>query len=100
MGRLAGGVAHDFNNILAAIQASAELLEGEVSGGRPEEYRQEIERAAQRGAALTRQLLTFAHRDSTAPRSVDLAEEKCRMPLQAVLRDDAQGRQILRGRQT
>jgi PAS domain S-box-containing protein len=74
VGRLAGGVAHDFNNILAAIQASAELLEGEVSSGRPEEYRQEIERAAQRGAALTRQLLTFAHRDSTAPRSVDLAE--------------------------
>jgi PAS domain S-box-containing protein len=74
VGRLAGGVAHDFNNILAAIQASAELLESEVPSGRPEEYRQEIERAAQRGAALTRQLLTFAHRDSTEPRSVDLAE--------------------------
>src|SRR5207237_9968804 len=74
VGRLAGGVAHDFNNILAAIQASAELLEGEVPGGRPEEYRQEIERAAQRGAALTRQLLTLAQRDSTEPRSVDLAE--------------------------
>jgi two-component system, cell cycle sensor histidine kinase and response regulator CckA len=74
VGRLAGGVAHDFNNILAAIQASAELLEGEVPHGRPEDYRQEIERAAQRGAALTRQLLTFAQRDSTEPRSVDLAE--------------------------
>jgi len=74
VGRLAGGVAHDFNNILAAMQASAELLEGEVPSGRPEEYRQEIERAAQRGAALTRQLLTFAQRDSTEPRSVDLAE--------------------------
>ena len=47
IGRLAGGVAHDFNNLLAAIQASAELLSGEVPDGRPEEYRQEIERAAQ-----------------------------------------------------
>jgi signal transduction histidine kinase/ActR/RegA family two-component response regulator len=74
VGRLAGGVAHDFNNLLAAIQASAELLSGEVPAGRPEEYRQEIERAAQRGAALTRQLLTFAHRDRTEPKSVDLAE--------------------------
>ncbi|MDQ1478834.1 MAG: hypothetical protein QOE62_4063 [Actinomycetota bacterium] len=74
VGRLAGGVAHDFNNLLAAIQASAELLSGEVPDGRPEEYRQEIERAAQRGAALTRQLLTFAHRDRTEPKSVDLAE--------------------------
>jgi PAS domain S-box-containing protein len=74
IGRLAGGVAHDFNNLLAAIQASAELLEDAVPPGRPEEYRQEIERAAQRGAALTRQLLTFAHRDRTVARSVDLVE--------------------------
>jgi PAS domain S-box-containing protein len=74
VGQLAGGVAHDFNNILAAIQASAELLEDEVPRGRPEEYRLEIERAAQRGAALTRQLLTFAHRDRTEPRPVDLVE--------------------------
>jgi PAS domain S-box-containing protein len=74
IGRLAGGVAHDFNNLLAAIQASAELLEDVVPPGRPEEYRQEIERAAQRGAALTRQLLTFAHRDRTVARSVDLVE--------------------------
>ena len=49
IGRLAGGVAHDFNNLLAAIQASAELLEDQVAPGRPEEYRREIERAAQRG---------------------------------------------------
>jgi PAS domain S-box-containing protein len=74
VGQLAGGIAHDFNNVLAAILASAELLAGEIPDGRPEEYRSEIERAAQRGAALTRQLLTYAHRDRTEPRSVDLGD--------------------------
>jgi signal transduction histidine kinase/CheY-like chemotaxis protein len=72
VGQLAGGVAHDFNNLLATILASAELLSDYVPEGRPHEYTTEIERAATRGAALVRQLLTFAQRDHAEPQLVDL----------------------------
>ena len=72
VGQLAGGVAHDFNNLLAAILASAELLMDDVPDGRPREYAVEIQRAATRGAALVRQLLTFAQRDRAEARAVDL----------------------------
>ena len=72
VGQLAGGVAHDFNNLLAAILASAELLMDDVPEGRPQEYAVEIQRAATRGAALVRQLLTFAQRDRAEARAVDL----------------------------
>ena len=69
-----GGVAHDFNNLLAAILASAELLTDDVPDGRPREYADEIQRSAVRGAALVRQLLTFAQRDRAEPRVVELNE--------------------------
>jgi CheY-like chemotaxis protein len=72
VGHLAGGVAHDFNNLLAAILASAELLTDDVPEGRPRAYAEEIQRSAMRGAALVRQLLTFAQRDHAEPRVVDL----------------------------
>jgi signal transduction histidine kinase/CheY-like chemotaxis protein len=72
VGQLAGGVAHDFNNLLATILASAELLSDYVPEGRPHEYTTEIERAATRGAALVRQLLTFAQKDHAEPQLVDL----------------------------
>src|SRR5262249_51717046 len=74
VGQLAGGVAHDFNNLLATILASAELLGDHVADGRPREYTNEIERAATRGAALVRQLLTFAQRDRAELQVVDLNE--------------------------
>jgi hypothetical protein len=74
VGQLAGGVAHDFNNLLAAILASAELLMDDIPDGRPQEYAVEIQRAALRGAALVRQLLTFAQRDRAEPRLVNLNE--------------------------
>ncbi len=74
VGQLAGGVAHDFNNLLAAILASAELLTDYVPDGRPREYADEIQRSAVRGAALVRQLLTFAQRDRAEPRVVELNE--------------------------
>ncbi|MDQ1477033.1 MAG: two-component system, cell cycle sensor histidine kinase and response regulator CckA, partial [Actinomycetota bacterium] len=74
VGQLAGGVAHDFNNLLAAILASAELLTDYVPDGRPREYADEIQRSALRGAALVRQLLTFAQRDRAEPRVVELNE--------------------------
>jgi len=60
VGRLAGGVAHDFNNILTAIRGHAELLlESEVNASRREDI-EEIAAAADRAARLTRQLLAFS----------------------------------------
>jgi PAS domain S-box-containing protein len=73
VGRLAGGIAHDFNNLLTAILGYTELLLGD----RPEEDRdrhdlEEIEKAAQRAAALTQQLLAFSRKQVLMPRDVDL----------------------------
>ncbi len=64
VGRLAGGIAHDFNNILAAIITHAQLVRDELD---PNDERAadllEIEQTAQRGAALTRRLLSFSRPD-------------------------------------
>jgi PAS domain S-box-containing protein len=62
VGQLAGGVAHDFNNILAAIVSGAELVLDEVEG-QPREDVEEIRRTARRGSDLARQLLLFSRRD-------------------------------------
>ena len=72
-GQLAGGVAHDFNNILAVIQMQAGLLKAEP-GLPPEQLEafDEIENAARRGANLTRQLLLFSRQQTMQPRSFNL----------------------------
>ena len=72
VGQLAGGIAHDFNNVLAAVTGSIELLIDDVPEGQPMEYAREIEHAAHRGAALVRQLLTYAQRDGAEPTIVDV----------------------------
>jgi PAS domain S-box-containing protein len=73
VGRLAGGVAHDFNNMLSVIQGHAALALEQVGPASPvREGLLEIEKAAQRSARLTRQLLTFARRQTSAPRVIDL----------------------------
>jgi len=72
VGRLAGGVAHDFNNLLTVITGYAELL---LAGRNPEAERnalEEIQRAAERGGALTHQLLAFSRGQPFAPRTVEL----------------------------
>jgi len=71
IGTLAGGVAHDFNNILAIIQMQAGLLKG-VGKLSPDQlkYADEIGLTVERAAALTRQLLLFSRRE--APQSNDL----------------------------
>ncbi len=73
IGRLAGGVAHDFNNILSAILSYAELAARAV--GPESDIRQElaeIMRAGERAAQLTGQLLAFSRRQMLEPRVVDL----------------------------
>ncbi|RJP74691.1 MAG: PAS domain S-box protein [Desulfobacteraceae bacterium] len=75
VGRLAGGVAHDFNNIMGVILGFSELaMEKADPSGPIYEDLQEIYKAARRSADITRQLLSFARKQTIAPRSVDLNE--------------------------
>jgi len=73
VGRLAGGVAHDFNNALAVILGHTEFALRQVDPATPlyDDIR-EIERAAQHSADLTRQLLAYARRQTISPRRLDL----------------------------
>jgi signal transduction histidine kinase len=72
IGPLAGGVAHDFNNLLSVILNYAGLAKEQVADAQVREDLTEIERAAGRAAALTRQLLTFGSRDVVRPANLDL----------------------------
>jgi len=73
IGQLAGGVAHDFNNVVGAILGWAELgLEQSRSSPQIAERFARIREQADRAAALTRELLAFARRQVLQPRSVDL----------------------------
>jgi two-component system, cell cycle sensor histidine kinase and response regulator CckA len=75
VGRLAGGVAHDFNNMLGVILGHAELALLKIGPDEPLQGNlQEIKKAAERSAALTSQLLAFARKQTVAPKVVDLNE--------------------------
>lgn len=74
VGQLSAGVAHDFNNILAVIQGNASLISDEDSVAERRELLDEIIRAADRGAALTRQLLMFSRKQVMTVREVNLSE--------------------------
>ncbi len=72
-GRLAGGVAHDFNNLIMAIMGYVELMGAKVLKGDPlYGYLEEIQKATDRAAGLTRQLLTFSRRQIMKPQVIDL----------------------------
>ena len=73
VGQLAGGVAHDFNNILTAIVGYTDLLAAELASNvRQLEDLEEIRKAARRAAALTRQLLAFSRKQVLEPRIIDV----------------------------
>ncbi len=72
IGRLAGGVAHDFNNKLSIILGFAEIAMMKMPSSDPSYRRlQEIRRAGESAADLTRQLLAFARKQTIAPRVLD-----------------------------
>jgi PAS domain S-box-containing protein len=73
VGRLAGGVAHDFNNMLAIILGHTEMALDQVAKEIPlHADLEEIRKAANRSAELTRQLLAFARKQTVAPKVLDL----------------------------
>jgi PAS domain S-box-containing protein len=75
VGRLAGGVAHDFNNVLTAIFGYADLLLEELPpASAARQDIEEIRKAAERAAALTRQLLAFSRKQVLAPVVVSVNE--------------------------
>jgi PAS domain S-box-containing protein len=74
IGRLAGGVAHDFNNLITAILGSVEVIrQTRPAAGDPEGALEVIEHAAQSAAQLTHRLLAFGRRQSHTPQVVDPA---------------------------
>ena len=73
VGQLAGGVAHDFNNLLSAVLGYSQLALAQLSPeDRLHSFLEEIQKAGERAAALTRQLLVFSRRQIIAPRVIDL----------------------------
>jgi PAS domain S-box-containing protein len=75
IGQLAGGVAHDFNNILAVIQLQAGMLKADPTLNKGQlEYAKDIEEATNRAAALTKQLLLFSRKQAMQLHDYDLNE--------------------------
>jgi PAS domain S-box-containing protein len=73
VGHLAGGIAHDFNNVLTVIHGHAEIMSQQIQSDDPLVSRlEEIRQAANRAAALTRQLLAFSRRQVLQPRILNI----------------------------
>jgi PAS domain S-box-containing protein len=91
IGRLAGGVAHDFNNLLTVITSYSDLL---LEGLQPDDPRRDdvdqVRKAAEGAAALTRQLLAFSRQQVLEPRVIDLNSviEHLKKILQRVIGED------------
>lgn len=74
IGNLTGGVAHDFNNILAVISGNLELLEDTITDPLAHGYLQTSQHAVQLGAGLTQQLLAFARKQPLRPVVLDISK--------------------------
>jgi two-component system, cell cycle sensor histidine kinase and response regulator CckA len=73
IGRLAGGIAHDFNNLLAVIMGHSDLIKGVLRKGDALAHDvEQIRRASERAASLTRQLLAFSRRQFLQPQVIDV----------------------------
>ncbi|MFQ5504922.1 MAG: ATP-binding protein [Planctomycetota bacterium] len=95
LGQLAGGVAHDFNNVLTAVLGNVELMQCGMKGAVPPdhplfEYLVDIERSSRRAASLTQQLLAFSRRQVIRPKEIDLNEilRSMRSMLERLVRED------------
>jgi hypothetical protein len=93
IGRLAGGVAHDFNNLTTAILGYSELMLRRLGPDDPlRRHVAEVTRAAERAAGLTRQLLAFSRKQLLQPRVLDVAEvlEHSRSLLERLIGEDVE----------
>jgi PAS domain S-box-containing protein len=91
VGRLAGGVAHDFNNMLSVIIGYANLALMDLEPAQPlHAHLEEIRKAAERSADLTRQLLAFARKQTVVPKVLDLEQTVAGMlnMLQRIIGED------------
>jgi PAS domain S-box-containing protein len=79
IGQLTGGVAHDFNNLLMVISGGLDVLDKRDDPVRRERIKSGMLQAVNRGASLTRQLLTFARRQPLKPQPVDLRHQISQM---------------------
>jgi PAS domain S-box-containing protein len=98
VGRLAGGIAHDFNNLLTVIFASSDLMLKYLNADDPHRPDvEEIRKAADRAAALTRQLLAFSRQQLLVPQVLDLNALVANLErmLQRVIGEDVEFRTAL-----
>ncbi len=72
IGQLAGGISHDFNNVLQAVEAGAELIEARSDPDSLCRYIRMIRQATKRGAAISRRLLAIVHRDELDAQPVEV----------------------------
>jgi len=100
IGKLTGGVAHDFNNILAVISGNIELMIEAIRGDPTlAAMAGEIDQAAERGVNLTQRMLAFARKQPLQPRTLDLNEIVTRavVMLQRLLGEDIAVKAVLTG---
>ncbi|MBV9183560.1 MAG: response regulator, partial [Acidobacteria bacterium] len=82
VGRLAAGVAHDFNNLVMIITSYTAMLMERALSDDVRRYTEQVQQAANRAAALTRQLLAFSRKEESEPRSLDLnllVQDMCKL---------------------